>query len=97
MTDHSDDTANVPVFLATGISYGANLAALILLAGRFVNGGEADGASAWRFIAGSCIAAALVCAIILRVRGQRRSAFRGQAGRIRRKSKSPARWNSRCA
>ncbi|HCM28946.1 MAG: hypothetical protein A2Z99_00250 [Treponema sp. GWB1_62_6] len=97
MTDRSDDTANVPVFLATGISYGANLAALFLLAKRFVNGGEADGAFAWLFIAGSCTAAALVCVIILLVRGKRRSGFKVPAGRIRLKPKSRARWNSRCA
>lgn len=68
---------DAPVFLATAVGYAANLAALLLLAGRFVDGGTFDGASAWRFIALSCIAAVIIGALILRGRECRRSGCSG--------------------
>jgi hypothetical protein len=88
MSDYTNITGKVPihesrlkpakdwqdtfVFLATGVGYAANLAALILLVARFLKPGPADSAAAWRFIGSFCLAALAIGLLIL----VRRQGFR---------------------
>jgi len=81
MSDYINITGTVPIhdsrmkpatdwqdafaFLATGVGYAANLAALILLANRFLNPGPADSAAAWRFIGSFCLAALIIGVFLL--------------------------------
>ena len=68
VTDWQDAFA----FLATGVGYAANLAALILLAARFIKPGPADSAAAWRLIGSFCLAALIIGVfLLLRRQGSR--------------------------
>jgi len=55
-------------FLATGVCYAASLAALILLAARFIRPGPEDSAAAWRLIGSFCGAALVIGIVRLRRR-----------------------------
>ena len=84
MSDYTDNIASAPIrktsfrpardwqdafaFLATGVGYAANLAALILLAARFIKPGPADSAAAWRLIGWFCLAALIIGLVRLRKR-----------------------------
>jgi len=84
MSDYTDNFVNVPIresrrgqerdwqdafaFLATGVGYAANLAALILLAARFLKPEPVDSATAWRLIGWFCLAAFIIGLVRLRKR-----------------------------